>query len=174
MREAFPALGIEGRIGVATGEVVTGTAERLATGDAVNVAARLEQAARPGEILIGAETLELARDAAQVEPLEPLELKGKAEPLPAFRLLEVQAGEGFTRHPEAPMVGRTTELRRLGDAFDQALRSRSCQLFTILGAAGVGKSRLAAEFLGSLEGTLSCAAAAFPTARGSPTGRWSR
>ncbi len=154
MRESFPGLGINGRIGVTTGEVVTGTAERLATGDAVNVAARLEQAAQPGEILIGAETLQLARDAAEVEPVDALELKGKAEPLVAYRLLSVQGGEGFARHFEAPMVGRTTELRRLGDAFGQALSSRSCQLFTILGAAGVGKSRLAAEFLGSLEGTL--------------------
>ena len=154
MRESFPELGIQGRIGVTTGEVVTGTAERLATGDAVNVAARLEQAAKPGEILIGAETLQLARDAAEVEPLEALELKGKARSLPAYRLLSVQGGEGFARHLEAPMVGRVTELRRLRDAFGQALGSRSCQLFTILGAAGVGKSRLAAEFLDSLEGTL--------------------
>ena len=154
MRESFPELGIQGRIGVTTGEVVTGTAERLATGDAVNVAARLEQAAKPGEILIGMETLQLARDAAEVEPLQALELKGKAEPLPAYRLLSVEGGEGFARHLEAPMVGRGTELRRLGDAFGQALDSHSCQLFTILGAAGVGKSRLAAEFLDSLEGTL--------------------
>jgi len=69
------------RIGVNTGEVVTGTEERLATGDAVNVAARLEQAAPPGEILVGAETLALVRDAVEVEPLAPLELKGKSEPL---------------------------------------------------------------------------------------------
>jgi class 3 adenylate cyclase len=154
MREAFPALGIQGRIGVTTGEVVTGTEERLATGDAVNVAARLEQAAQPGEILIGEETLQLARDAVEVEPVEPLALKGKAHPVVAHRLLVVHGGGGFTRHMGAPMVGRETELRRLRDAFDQALSGRSCQLFTILGAAGVGKSRLAAEFLGSLEDTV--------------------
>ncbi len=69
------------RTGVNTGEVVTGTEERLATGDAVNVAARLEQAAQPGEILIGEQTLRLARGAIEVEPVEPLSLKGKAEPL---------------------------------------------------------------------------------------------
>src|ERR1700757_2057956 len=79
MREALPELGIRGRIGVNTGEVVTGTQERLATGDAVNVAARLEQSAQRGEILIGEETFRLARDAVQVEALEPLSLKGKAE-----------------------------------------------------------------------------------------------
>src|SRR5581483_2252635 len=67
MRDALPELGVQGRIGVTTGEVVTGTEERLATGDAVNVAARLEQAAKPGEILIGEETLRLARDAVEVE-----------------------------------------------------------------------------------------------------------
>jgi class 3 adenylate cyclase len=60
-----------------TGEVVTGTQERLATGDAVNVAARLEQAARPGEVLVGQPTLALVRDAVEVEPVEPLELKGR-------------------------------------------------------------------------------------------------
>ena len=70
-----------------TGEVVAGEGETLATGDAVNVAARLEQAAAPGEILIGSETLSLVRDAVTVQPVEPLELKGKREPVPAFRLL---------------------------------------------------------------------------------------
>src|SRR5947209_14417602 len=66
MREALPELGISGRIGVNTGEVVTGTSERLATGDAVNVAARFEQAAEPGEVLIGKETLRVVRAAVSV------------------------------------------------------------------------------------------------------------
>jgi len=135
------------RIGVNTGEVVTGTEERLATGDAVNVAARLEQAARPGEIVIGAETVALVRDAVEVEMLAPLKLKGKGEPLPAFRLVGVRQGApGFNRRTDARMVGRGRELRRMGDSFGQAAADRSCQLFTVLGAAGVGKSRLAAEF----------------------------
>src|SRR5207253_7459961 len=77
------------RIGVNTGEVVTGTEERLATGDAVNVAARLEQAAEPGEILIGSDTLALLRSAVEVEPSAALELKGKLEPVSAFRLTAV-------------------------------------------------------------------------------------
>src|SRR5438093_9845014 len=83
MRDAFPELGVEGRIGVTTGEVVTGTEERLATGDPVNVAARLEQAARPGEILVGEETLRLVHDAVEVEAVEPLAVKGKSEPVEA-------------------------------------------------------------------------------------------
>jgi class 3 adenylate cyclase/tetratricopeptide (TPR) repeat protein len=150
MRDALPDLGIEGRIGVMTGEVVTGTEERLATGDAVNVAARLEQAAQPGEILIGHETLALTRDAAEVDRVPPLTLKGKSEPLVAYRLLTVHGDEGLTRRLDTPLVGRATELRRLRDAYDQAARDDSCQLFTILGSAGVGKSRLTAEFLTSL------------------------
>jgi len=149
MRDAFSDLGINGRIGVTTGEVVTGTEERLATGDAVNVAARLEQAASPGEVLVGAKTLALIRDAVVAEPVEPLTLKGKRDPVSAFRLLSVQ-GE-LARRFATPMVGRDTELRRLRDAFAQAAHDRSCQLFTVLGSAGVGKSRLASEFLTGIE-----------------------
>ena len=99
MRDAFPELGIQGRIGVTTGEVVTGTAERLATGDAVNLAARLEQAAQPGEILIGDATLRLTQDAVEVEPVEPLTLKGKAEPVAAHRLLSVHGEHGLRSSP---------------------------------------------------------------------------
>jgi len=149
MRDAFPELGIAGRIGVNTGEVVTGTEERLATGDAVNVAARLEQAAQPGEVLIGKATLALVREAVDVGDERLLELKGKAEVVSAWPLVAV-LGE-VERRFATPMVGRETELRRLHDAFEQALRDRSCQLFTILGSAGVGKSRLAAEFLAGME-----------------------
>ena len=150
MRDALPELGIAGRIGVNTGEVVTGTEERLATGDAVNVAARLEQAAQPGEVLIGEETLGLVRAAVDAGDERRLELKGKAEEVPAWPLLAL-TGE-VERRFATPMVGRATELRRLRDAFQQAVHDRSCQLFTVLGSAGVGKSRLAAEFLGNLEG----------------------
>jgi class 3 adenylate cyclase/tetratricopeptide (TPR) repeat protein len=149
MRDAFPELGIAGRIGVNTGEVVTGTEERLATGDAVNVAARLEQAAQPGEVLIGGGTLGLVRSAVDVGEERLLELKGKAEAVPAWPLLTT-SGE-VERRFATPMVGRETELRRLGDAFRQAVHDRSCQLFTVLGSAGVGKSRLAAEFLAGLD-----------------------
>src|SRR5262245_63480189 len=79
MRDALPELGLQARIGLNTGEVVTGTEERLATGDAVNVAARLEQAARPGEILLGENTLALVVGAVESEPGAVLELKGKSE-----------------------------------------------------------------------------------------------
>jgi class 3 adenylate cyclase/tetratricopeptide (TPR) repeat protein len=149
MRDALPELGIAGRVGVNTGEVVTGTEERLATGDAVNVAARLEQAAEPGEVLIGEETLRLVRVAVSVGEERRLDLKGKADPVGAYPLLVV-TGE-LERSFSTPMVGRERELQALRDAFARADADRSCQLFTILGSAGVGKSRLAAEFLAGLE-----------------------
>ena len=142
------------RIGVNTGEVVAGDQpDTLVTGDAVNVAARLEQAAEPGTVLIGEETLRLVRDAVVAEPVPPLEVKGKSEPLAAFRLVEVTAGvAGLARRLDSPMVGRERELARLRQAFEAAIADRSCQLFTILGTPGVGKSRLVEEFLGSLGG----------------------
>ena len=105
------------RIGVNTGEVVAGEGterQALVTGDAVNVAARLEQAASPGEILIGEPTFRLVRDAVSAEPVEPLELKGKSEPLPAYRLTNVQmAAPARARRLDTPMVGRAAELELL-------------------------------------------------------------
>ena len=139
------------RIGINTGEVVTGTDERLATGDAVNVAARLEQAAGPGQVLLGETTVERVGDAVIAERLADLDLKGKSEPVPAWELREVRAEE-TRRLSAAPMVGRESELQALRDAFAEALDSRSCRLVTVVGAAGVGKSRLVAEFLGGLDG----------------------
>ena len=109
MRDALPELGIQARIGVNTGEVVTGTEERLATGDAVNVAARLEQAASSGDVLVGEATLALVREAVEVEALEPLELKGKGEPVPAYRLVSVH--EAPERRHETPFVGRARGAR---------------------------------------------------------------
>jgi class 3 adenylate cyclase len=149
MRDALPALGIRGRIGVNTGEVVTGTEERLATGDAVNVAARLEQAADTGEVLVGTETVQLVRDAVDLGEPRQLELKGKSEPVAAYPLLAA-VGE-LTRRSTVPIVGREREQRALDDAWDRVQSERACHLFTILGSAGVGKSRLTAEFLAKLD-----------------------
>ena len=136
------------RIGVNTGEVVAGpTAQTLATGDAVNVAARLEQAARPGEILIGDETYRLVRDAVVVDPAEPLDLRGKSEAVPAYRLRAVTGVEGVARRFDFPMVGRAEELQALRDSLRRVARDAVCSLVTVLGTAGVGKSRLVQEFL---------------------------
>jgi class 3 adenylate cyclase/tetratricopeptide (TPR) repeat protein len=138
------------RIGVNTGEVVSGdvtAGQRLVTGDTVNVAARLEQAAPEMHVLIGDPTYRLVRDAVEVEPLEPLELKGKADPVAAYRLVSVHGAEGYARRHDAPMVGRAQELARLSEAFERAATERGCQVVTIVGPAGVGKSRLIAEFI---------------------------
>jgi class 3 adenylate cyclase/tetratricopeptide (TPR) repeat protein len=149
MRDALPELGIAGRLGVNTGEVVTGTAERLATGDAVNVAARLEQAAAPGEVLAGAETLRLVREAVEVEVVEPLALKGKSESVPAFRLLVVR--DAPDRRHDTAFVGREREGQMLVEAWRRAVGGSRCELVTIVGDAGVGKSRLVSELLVALD-----------------------
>jgi class 3 adenylate cyclase len=145
---------LELRTGLNTGEVVTGTEERLATGDAVNVAARLEQKASPGEILIGERTLRLVRDYVEVETVAPLALKGKAEPVAAHRLVDVAGGTAGRRTPTVAMVGRERQRKLLDNAFANVARERLCHLFTVLGTAGVGKSRLAAEFLAGVDGTI--------------------
>ena len=149
MRAAITAHGLEARIGINTGEVVVGgESETLVTGDAVNVAARLEQAAQSGETLIGAETRLLVRDAVRVEAVEPLTLKGKSEPVEAFRLVDVEPGAAaLTRHLETPLVGRERERERLWRDYEDAVADRTCRLFTLLGPAGIGKSRLVADFL---------------------------
>jgi class 3 adenylate cyclase/tetratricopeptide (TPR) repeat protein len=149
MRDAIPELGLQGRIGVMTGEVVTGTAERLATGDAVNVAARLEAAADPGEVLIGQPTLALVADSVDVGPVQLLELKGKAEPVPAYRLVSV--GDAPERRHEARFVGRQRESTIVREAWERVLAEQRCELVTIIGDAGVGKSRLVAEVLASVD-----------------------
>jgi class 3 adenylate cyclase/tetratricopeptide (TPR) repeat protein len=141
------------RIGVNTGAVVAGdpaAGQAIVTGDAVNVAARLEQAAVPGEILLGAETLRLVREAVVSEPLVPLQLKGKAEPVAAHRLKAVTTGESGRMRMTSPMVGRRRELAALRHAFDLAIDDQACRLFTIVAPAGVGKSRLVEEFLDGL------------------------
>ena len=149
MREAVSAHGLSARIGVNTGEVVVGgEGETLVTGDAVNVAARLEQSAPAGEVLLGSETRLLVRDAVRVEPVKPLALKGKSQPVAAFRLLEVIAGAApVARHPESVLVGRERERARLRREFEDTVADRACRLVTLLGPAGVGKSRLVADFL---------------------------
>jgi class 3 adenylate cyclase/tetratricopeptide (TPR) repeat protein len=139
------------RIGVNTGEAVTGagaTAGSFTAGDTVNVAARLEQSARPGDVLLGRDTFRLVRHAVEAEPVAPLMVKGKEEAVEAFRLVEVGRDDAARpRRPHGPMVGRHRERRRVLDAFHQAVADRSCQLFTVLGAPGVGKSRLVTEVL---------------------------
>jgi class 3 adenylate cyclase/tetratricopeptide (TPR) repeat protein len=142
---------IEVRTGVNTGEVVAGDGsggQRFATGDAVNVAKRFEEAAPPGEILLGEMTWKLVRDAVEVESLEGLELKGKGEAVNAYRLVSIKPrAEGRARRLDSPMIGRDRERSLLEQAYERTVDGHACHLFTVLGAAGVGKSRLIAEFL---------------------------
>ena len=140
---------LESRIGINTGEVVAGdpaTGQTVATGDAVNVAARLQQAAAPGEILLGKETYRLVHGRVRAGPLEAFPLKGKEQPVAPWRLDQVLASAQQTlRRLSSPLVGRDSERTFLEEVYERALTEENCQLVTILGAAGVGKSRLAQE-----------------------------
>lgn len=149
MRTAIVEHGLRARIGINTGEVVVGgEGETLVTGDAVNVAARLEQAASAGDVLIGSETQLLVRDAVRIEVVEPLELKGKSQRVRAYRLLAVLEGASpITRRLETPLVGRERERQRLWRDYEDSIEDGTCRLFTLLGPAGIGKSRLVADFL---------------------------
>jgi class 3 adenylate cyclase/tetratricopeptide (TPR) repeat protein len=161
IREALQAVaGVGGgakvawRTGIATGEVVAGDAgsgSRLVTGDAVNVAARLQQTAQPGEILITAETHQLVRDAVHVEPLGEVAVKGRQSHIETFRLVDVdRSAAGHERRLDSPMVGRERPRRLLDEAFADVRDQRGVHLFTILGSAGVGKTRLVNEFVSSI------------------------
>jgi class 3 adenylate cyclase/tetratricopeptide (TPR) repeat protein len=139
------------RMGVNTGQVIAGDpagGQTLVTGDAVNVAARLEQMAGPGEILIGPVTWTLVRDAVVTEQVTVLNLKGKDQPVDARRLVSVSPHVlGRARRVDTPMVGRERERRLLDQAFERSVAESGCHLFTVLGPAGVGKSRLVHDFL---------------------------
>ena len=142
-------LELSNHIGVNSGEVIAGdasTAQRLVTGDAVNTAARLEQAAGSGEIVLGDLTYRLARDQIEVEFMAPLALKGKAEPVPAYRFLRSVVQKASEPGQGTPFVGREVEMGRLATTLDDAIDGRRARLATVVGDAGVGKSRLIREF----------------------------
>ena len=148
--EAAWGVRLQTRMGVNSGEVVAtdaGGGQSFMTGGPVNLAARLEQAAGVGEILLGEATLDLVRDAVSTQPVGPMTLKGLGE-ISAHRLLEVIPGAaGHARRLDSPLVDRERESALLRETFERTVAGRQCQLFTILGAAGVGKSRLVEEFL---------------------------
>jgi class 3 adenylate cyclase/tetratricopeptide (TPR) repeat protein len=137
------------RIGINTGEVVTGDGvATLATGDAVNTAKRLEEAAGGGDILIGKLTERLVRHAMRLEALRPVEAKGKRVPVEAWRVRDAVVGaESFARRWDTPLVGRSRELSVLRDELAACAESRECRLVTVIGTAGVGKTRLVSELV---------------------------
>jgi class 3 adenylate cyclase/predicted ATPase len=140
---------LQARIGVNTGEVVAGdpaTGSTFVTGDPVNLCKRLEQAAGPGEILIGKATYPLVKDAVGALPLESFPVKGKSQAVAPFRLDEVDADvPGFARRLDAEMIGREAELAVLKGVYEQTVQEQRCRMLTVLGPGGIGKSRLAAE-----------------------------
>ncbi len=149
--EAEIGVRLQVRTGVNTGHVVAGSARAggsFATGDAVNTAARLEQAAPPGEVLLGAATYWLVHDAVEVEEVAPLAAKGKAEPVAAYRLLGVlDTDHGRRRRFDGALVGRERESRALVDTLDRTVELQRGHLVTVLGAPGIGKTRLVADFV---------------------------
>src|SRR6266852_1395678 len=146
-------LGLQARIGIESGEVVTDDGEStFATGEAVNLASRLQTAAGPNEIIVGPGAASLLRGRGELEPIGALDLRGWREPVAAHRVVcAVELSEPL-RALSAPLVGRESELELLYNTHERTVRDRRAALFTIYGDPGVGKSRLAREFVAGLEG----------------------
>ena len=159
-------LGLEARVGIESGEVVVDAVEStFATGEAVNVAARLQQAAQPNTILIGPATHRLTLGCFEVEDEGPIEVKGFAESIWTWRVvcvMRTQAGRQF----RAPLVGRDAELDLLQNTYARSVRDKRAHLFTIFGDPGVGKSRLAREFIDGLESATILVGRALPYGEG--------
>lgn len=143
------------RVGISTGSVVAGAdagprGERLATGDAVNLAARLQGLAEPGGVVMAELTHRLVKDAVRADPLDPVTVKGKARALRPWRLRAVDAPAGRRVRTDAPLIGRDRELAQLRDVFAAAMADGAPRRRVVVGAAGVGKSRLILDFLTGL------------------------
>ena len=171
-------------VGVNTGEVLAGKVgeDYTVIGDAVNVASRLQSSASPGTITVGERTQRATAGVVEYEPLEPLELKGKAEPVAAWRVIglsEKHTGVARRSSREAPLVGREDEFAALQMLLARVARNNAPHLATVFGQAGVGKTRLLREFERSLDAArpAPCASAgdgACRLDRASSTGRSSK
>ncbi len=149
---AVDALGLQVRIGIESGEVVVDDVEStFATGDAVNIAARLQQSAEPNEIRIGPATQRLTLGVVELGDLGPLTLEGRDEPVWAWKVERVVEGRPGRPGLEAPFVGREAEFELMQNTYTRALRDRRAHLITIYGDPGIGKTRLAREFIDSIE-----------------------
>jgi class 3 adenylate cyclase/tetratricopeptide (TPR) repeat protein len=141
------------RVGINSGEVLAGQVgdEYTVMGDPVNVASRLQSAARPGSVTVGDTTTRLTSQAIEYEPLEPLELKGKSEPVPAWEATRVLAdATRRVSRGKTPLIGRDDETALLESLFERVVREGRPHLVTMIGPAGVGKSRLMWEVIGAL------------------------
>jgi class 3 adenylate cyclase/predicted ATPase len=148
-------VGLGIKLAVNSGEVFVGPGSRrdtFASGDAINVAARLQGAAVDGEILLGEQTKRLIEPAVRAEPLEPLGVKGRVAAVRAWRLVEIQAVDhpSQMRPPRTPFVGRKPELAALERELERATSEQACRLCTLVGAPGVGKSRLVRQLVDKL------------------------
>jgi class 3 adenylate cyclase/tetratricopeptide (TPR) repeat protein len=159
--------GLESRIGLESGEVVVDEADStFATGEAVNVAARLQQVARPGEILMGESARRLTRGVVQAEPAGPMELRGFRTAITAYRPIAALEGRAAGAGLTAPFIGRDAELDLLQNTLERTLRDRRPHVFTVYGEPGVGKSRLVREFLAGAEGVTILSGRALPYGEG--------
>jgi class 3 adenylate cyclase/tetratricopeptide (TPR) repeat protein len=159
-------LGLEARVGIEAGEVVVDEADStFATGEAVNVAARLQQAAAPGEILMGESAHRLTVGRIEAKSAGPLELRGFRNPIAAYRAIAARDGQPHAK-VSAPFVGRLSELDLLENTLARTIRDRRPHVFTVYGEPGVGKSRLIREFLAGVEGTTILSGRALPYGEG--------
>jgi class 3 adenylate cyclase/tetratricopeptide (TPR) repeat protein len=160
--EAVHGLGLEARVGIESGEVVTErTDSTFATGEAVNVAARLQQQAKAGQVLLGPGTHRLTLGRVEAEDIGPINLRGLDNALWVWAATGVN-GRRSRSGVEARFVGREAELELLENTFARALRDRRAHLFTVYGEPGVGKTRLGQEFLSALEGATILSGRALP------------
>ena len=159
LNEADPALSLQVRIGVDTDEAVVALGARpeqgegIVTGDVVNTASRLQGAAPVDGVAVSEYTYRHTERIFDYEPLEPVVVKGKAEPLAVYRPLAARGrfGSDVTRTHTAPLVGRELEKTLVVGTFERSVQQRSCQLVTVVGEPGVGKSRLCAELFGYID-----------------------
>ncbi len=166
--DSVKELGLDVRIGIESGEVVVddATESTFATGEAVNIAARLQQAAPVNSIMIGPGAHRLTLGTFEVEDEGPVEIRGRAEPVWAWRIICLAGVSGRAGVRRAPLVGRDAELELLENTYLRAVRDKRAHLFTIYGDAGVGKSRLAHEFVGGLESATVLSGRALPYGEG--------
>jgi class 3 adenylate cyclase/tetratricopeptide (TPR) repeat protein len=146
---------LEARCGICSGEVVVAIApggDFRIVGDVVNTASRMQEAARPGEILIDAGTAAIVRSQVGIQPVPPLNLKGKAQAVPAWRVTKLEPAAPGDRESAARLVGRTGELAELVESFRLAKQQQQVRMVTVFGTPGIGKSRLVREFVGGMHG----------------------
>jgi class 3 adenylate cyclase len=167
MLESVHELGLQARVGVEAGEVVVDEADStFATGEAVTLAARLQQVSGPGEIFIGPHAFRLTQGRVDAEDVGPIDVKGFGDRIWVWRVQGMNDGAPAQAVVSAPLVGRDAELELLANTYERAVKNRRAHLFTIYGDPGVGKSRLAREFVEALEGATVLAGRCLPYGEG--------